>query len=446
MGRLLDLLYLVAYLSALPWLLYRLMTTGGWRAVALRMGKGLAPEPEPSIWLHASSVGEIALLKPLISRLEREYSDVPLVVSAYTATGIAAARAAYPRHRVIEFPLDFRWIVRRYVRALNPALVIIVESELWPNFIRTLRQEAIRVAVVNGKMSEKSFRLHARARLISRALRGIDLLAVQSEEYAARMRALGAVADRIAVTGNMKYDIALPELGAVERNDLRKRLAYEPGDVVIIAASLHVPEDEVVLRAFSRIAGEYPQAALILVPRYPENATRVAENVRAEGRTAALKMQIDAGRAAPPGRHGVLVVDTVGELADLYAAADIAFVGGSLFYRGSNKGGHNLMEPAIYAIPVLFGPYNFSFRETAADLQRARAGTEISDEEELASALCELLRDSATRSAMGCRARAVIAGGRGATDRTFALLRVLMSDEVGELASLQRPDIKRTMQ
>jgi 3-deoxy-D-manno-octulosonic-acid transferase len=188
---LLDFFYLLALLLASPWILYRLAVGRAWHLVPQRCGIGLAPQAEPCVWLHGSSVGEVGLLKPLIALFEREMPQVPLVISSYTQTGLAAARAAYPGHRVVVFPLDFSFVVKRFLRRLRPRLVIIVESEFWPNFLAVAQRDGIPAAVVNGKMSEKSFALHRRTRFVARAIRALRLLAVQSEEHAARLRGLG---------------------------------------------------------------------------------------------------------------------------------------------------------------------------------------------------------------------------------------------------------------
>ena len=257
--------------------------------------------------------------------------------------------------------------MRRFLRHFEPRLVIIVESEFWPNFIRRAHRQGRTVVVVNGKMSAKSYRVHARTRLIPRVLAELDLFAVQTEEHAERLRSLGVPADRIRVTGNMKYDLTRPPADVEQGLALRRTLGYANDDVVIIGGSLHEQEDEALLDAFAAARAANERAALIIVPRYPADAATVEQHVLARGERAVRKTAVAAG-AEPPGRAGVLVVDTVGELGSLYAAADIAFVGGSLFFRGANKGGHNLMEPAILSVPVLFGPYNFSFKETVEDL------------------------------------------------------------------------------
>jgi 3-deoxy-D-manno-octulosonic-acid transferase len=424
MGLLLDCAYLLACVLASPWILYRLLLAPGRRDFAMRFGVGLPAPRGRSIWVHASSVGEVTLLKPLVALLERGEPGVPLVISAFTSTGLATARKLYPQHTVVPLPFDLSFIVRRALERFDPKLVIIAESELWPNFIRLSHERGAAVAIVNGKMSAKSQRAHARRGLIPRVLGDVDLFAVQTEEHAARFCSLGVPAERVRITGNMKYDLTrAPD--AARRSELRRALGYADDVVVIIGGSIHEREDEALLDAFASARAANERAALIIVPRYPAEAPAVEQHTAARGYRAVLKSALDAGRASAPGRGGVLIVDTLGELGRLYAASDVAFVGGSLFYRAANKGGHNLMEPAILAVPVLFGPYNFSFKETVQDLLAANAGVMIRDAEELGAVLASLVGDVAARRDLGLRGQRVVRAGQGASARNYELLRAL---------------------
>ena len=441
MSLLLDLGYLLGLVLAAPWLAYRLSRHGGFGRVAARFGLELGPPVRGAIWLHGSSAGEVSLLKPLVARLEQDWPATPLVISTYTVTGLEAARKAYPGHRVILFPLDFSFVVRRFLARFDPRLVVIVESEFWPNFLLAARRRGVPVAVLNGKVSEKSSRAYRRTVIVPRALRDVALIAVQSEEHAQRFRGLGVPSERIHVTGNMKYDLARVAAGDTDRRALREHLGYAPDDVVVIGGSLHPGEHEALLAAFDALRGDH-RAALVLVPRYPADAPAVAAHVEARGRVAVTKTRIDRGEVAPPGKAGVLIVDTVGELGRLYAAADIAFVGGSLFFRGSNKGGHNLMEPAILGVPVLFGPYNFSFKETVEDLLAGDAGILVHDAAELGRALEALVGDEQRRRSLGERGRSVVLEGQGATARNYTLLKRILTDS---RMSLQPQAFERTM-
>ena len=422
MGLLLDCAYLLACVLASPWIVYRLLLAPGRRDFAMRLGIGLPAPRARSIWLHASSVGEVTLLKPLVALLARGEPGAPLVISVFTSTGLATARKLYPQHTVVPLPFDLSFVVHRALKRFDPRLVIIAESELWPNFIRLAHEHRAAVAVVNGKMSSKSQRAHARRSVIARALADVDLFAVQTEEHAERFRSLGVPAERVRVTGNMKYDLTRAPEAAVQRAELRRALGYADDVVVIIGGSLHEREDEALLDAFAAARAANERAALIVVPRYPADAAAVVEHTTARGHRAGLKASVDLGSASAPGRDGVLIVDTLGELGRLYAASDVAFVGGSLFYRAANKGGHNLMEPAILAVPVLFGPYNFSFKETVEDLLAANAGLMIHDAHELGGALARLVGDGAARRDLGARGQRVVRAGQGASARNYELL------------------------
>jgi 3-deoxy-D-manno-octulosonic-acid transferase len=426
MGLLLDLAYLLACVVASPWLLYRWLAGGG-RDLSSRFGFRLGKPLRSSIWLHGSSAGEVALLRPLVALLERDYPDTPLVISAFTTTGLAAARRLYASHRVVPLPLDLSFVVAACLKHFDPRLVIVVESEFWPNFIAGARRRGVPVVLINGKMSARSYRLHSRTGVVKRVLRELDLVAVQTEEHAGRLRALGVPTERLAVTGNMKYDLARPPADGQQAQALRTALGYAASDIVIIGGSLHEREDEAVFDAYAAARAVAAEVALIVVPRYPAEAGNVERLARARGYAAVRKTTVDAGRERPPGRDGVLVVDTVGELGKLYGVADLAFVGGSLFFRGSNKGGHNLMEPAILGVPVLFGPYNFSFKETVQDLLAANAGRLVRSAEELAATVVELVQQPAERRALGSRAREVVHAGQGATSRNYALVADLLA-------------------
>jgi 3-deoxy-D-manno-octulosonic-acid transferase len=441
MSLLLDFGYLIGVVLGAPWLLYRVAKKRAWRGFMSRFGFRIGGPLEASIWLHGSSAGEVSLLKPLVAMLERDRPGVPLVVSTYTTTGFSAALKAYPRHRVVLFPFDFSFVVRRFLRHFDPRLVVIVESEYWPNFLLAARRRAVPVIVLNGKMSEKSRRAYARLGFISNLLRGLRLVAVQSAEHAERLESLGVPAERLRVTGNMKYDLASTPADAVERRSLRNELRYADDDVVVIGGSLHPGEPEALLDAYAAL-GDSQRAALILVPRYPADAAAVAQAAAARGHRCVRKTAIGRGDAEPLGRAGVLIVDTVGELGRLYGAADVAFVGGSLFFRGSNKGGHNLMEPAIRGVPVTFGPYNFSFKDTVEDLLRNDAGILVRDADALGAALASLVGDAAERQRLGERGRQVVLRGQGATKRNYDLLLRVLSDDSERL---QAPGFERTM-
>ncbi|HSG64693.1 MAG TPA: glycosyltransferase N-terminal domain-containing protein, partial [Gammaproteobacteria bacterium] len=257
MSVLLDFFYLLAAVLASPWIAYRLIGRGDWRELAARFGGGLGKPLRDCIWLHGSSAGEIAVLAPLVHLLEQSEIDNPLVISAYSSTGVAAARKAFPQHRVIVFPFDLSFVVRRVLRHLDPRLIVIVESEYWPNFLRAAGRGRVPVAVVNAKMSEKSFRFHAMTRIVPLLLRRLTLFAVQTSTHEQRLRALGIAADRIRVTGNMKYDLAAAAGSSGAAGHLRERLGFADDDVVIIGGSVHEREDAALIDAYVRIKRDH---------------------------------------------------------------------------------------------------------------------------------------------------------------------------------------------
>jgi 3-deoxy-D-manno-octulosonic-acid transferase len=426
MRLVLDFVFLLGLLLTSPWLVYRSVRNKTWRELPERFG--LIAPPGVDVWLHGSSVGEVRLIEPLVRLLAQQ--GLSVAISSHTVTGVSAARLTYPQHFVFRLPLDFSFVQRRLMAGLDPELLIIVESDLWPNQLLAAERRGVRVAVVNAKLSERSLRLHRWTRIIPRALVRVALVAAQTGTHAERFRSLGVPDDRIAVTGNMKYDLTSDPGEPAERAGFRAALGVDADACVVIGGSLHPGEDEDLLAAFRRASDRAQKTHLVLVPRYPDQAQAVANNVARAGLTAVTgsSLNADADRSLRDGE--VVVVDTLGELRRFYALADIAFVGGSLYFRGSNKGGHNLMEPAILGLPVLFGPHNFSFRETVTDLLAADAGIMVNDREQLGAALAELVASRSKRTEIGQRARQVILEGQGASERNLALLKPMFQPDI----------------
>lgn len=429
MRYVLDLLYLTGYLLASPWLLRR-----GLRRRAEARGASTSRElPRHAVWLHGASVGEVTLLRPLIEMLERDRPGLPIVISAHTDTGVEAARKAYPAHAVFRLPADLSLVQGSLVERLNPLVLVVVESDLWPNQLLACERAGVPIAVINAKLSERSFRRHRLSRFVPRALTTVSFVAAQSAEHADRFAGLGVPRDRITVTGNMKYDLTSDELDAEARSQFRSELGFGDEDVVIVGGSLHLPEDEDLLAVTRHLAAlpsqadaPMPKVRLIIVPRYPEQAAEVIANARRAGFETLgwSEYSTHGGGQLPQG--AVLVVDVVGELRRFYGVADIAFVGGSLYYRGANKGGHNLMEPAILGLPVVFGPHNYSFRETVADLLEDKAAMLVKDRAELQRDISSLAHFRDRRVGLGRRARQIILNGQGSSARNLELLGALL--------------------
>ncbi len=426
----LDIAYLLAFILLSPlWLLLLLIKPAFRAGIRDRFTPRSSGErSQAAVWLHGSSAGEIDLLRPLVARIEEQYPDIGIVVSAFAVSGYTFARKTFPDHRVIYFPVDLSFVIRRFLRAVNPVLIVVVESEFWPNFFAVAEKSRIPLCILNGKMSAKSFRSHRITRLIPWALRKATLFAVQTNDHAERLRELGVPADSIHVTGNMKYDLSDAANGTEERRKLRSHYGLEDDMPVWIGGSIHRGEDEALAWAQNRLVESGYESQLVLVPRYPAETDVMVNVLRAHGLMAVRKTELgdNAGTVFGDARS-VLLVDTMGDLKRYYAMSDVAYVGGSLHYRGSNKGGHNLMEPAILGIAPMFGPYNFSFRETVRALLGGGAGLQVGDQEEIYQALKRFLDNPGTAAEMGARARQVILGNRGATELNFSLLEAYIS-------------------
>jgi 3-deoxy-D-manno-octulosonic-acid transferase len=426
----LDLAYLLVFILLSPlWLLafvFKPAFRAGLRERFIPPGSG--DRCCNSVWLHGSSAGEIDLLRPLVARIEGQFPNSSIVISAFAISGFAFAKKAFPQHRVIYFPADLAFIIRRFFRVLDPILIVVVESEFWPNFFAVAERLKIPLCVLNGKMSAKSFRSHKKTGLIPWALRKASLFAVQTGNHAARFRGLGVSAASIHVTGNMKYDLSDDADGSEERRKLRSQYGLADDMPVWIGGSIHRGEDEALAAAQSGLVEDDYQMQLVVVPRYPAEAEAMVEVFATHGLAAVRKTELaDSGAAIFSDARSVLIVDTIGDLKRYYAMSDVAYIGGSLHFRGSNKGGHNLMEPAILGIAPIFGPYNFSFQETVRALLDGNAGLQVSDQAEIYHVLRRFLDNPGTAAEMGARARQVILGNRGATDLNFALIEPYIS-------------------
>ncbi len=421
----LDIAYLSVFILSSPlWLLLLILKPVFRTGLRERFVPGDAGKvASNTIWLHGSSAGEIDLLRPLIGRIEEKYPDNDIVISAFAVSGYAFAKKAFPKHRVIYFPVDLAFIIRRFFRALDPKLIVVVESEFWPNFFAAAKRADIPLCVLNGKMSAKSFRSHKGTRLIPWALRKASLFAVQTDDHAARIRGLGVAAESIHVTGNMKYDLSDATDGREERRTLRTEYGLREDMPVWIGGSIHRGEDEALAWAQSRLVKDGYDLQLIVVPRYPTDAPAIVDVFADHGLETVRKTALEgSGEAVFSDPKRVLLVDTIGDLKRYYSMSDVAYVGGSLHFRGSNKGGHNLMEPAILGIAPLFGPYNLSFQETVQALLAGDAGLQVNDRDEIYSVLHGFLENPGTAGQMGAKARQVILDHRGATDLNFRLI------------------------
>ncbi|WP_018954088.1 lipid IV(A) 3-deoxy-D-manno-octulosonic acid transferase [Thioalkalivibrio sulfidiphilus] len=396
------LLYLLWPLVALR-LLWRARRNPEYRR---RWGERFAVGPRldaaPRLWVHAVSVGEVVAAVPLVRALMARFPDHRILVTTTTPTGSAELRRRLGEtveHRYL--PLDLPHLMRGLLRAVRPRLLVVMETELWPNLFAACRRQGVPVMLVNGRLSARSFRGYRRIRpLVAEALGAVTALAARSDEDAERFIGLGARPERVRVTGNLKYDLELPAGGAGIKPLMRPAW---------IAASTHEGEDERLLAVHGRVLERVPDALLILVPRHPERFEAVAELCRAAGMPAARR-----SRGEQPGPDTrVWLGDTMGELPELFPLARVAFMGGSLVPTG----GHNPLEAAAHGLPVLTGPHVFNFREVFDALVQAGGAEVVADEATLAGRLIALLSDEAERSRRGESAARVVQENRGAVAR-----------------------------
>ncbi|MBS0171403.1 MAG: 3-deoxy-D-manno-octulosonic acid transferase [Nitrospira sp.] len=381
--------------------------------------------PSTCIWIHAVSLGEVVAVVPLVRELGRRYPDARLVVSTVTETGREAVEQrldGVAEHRYA--PLDFPWVVNQAIDQLKPNLYVFVETELWPNLLRSLWQRKIPSVLVNGRLSTRSFerqRLPLIRGFYGTMLRRISRCLMQSPRDAQRLIDLGADPARVTCTGNIKFDQPVPQAGAGGPVISKQTLGFSEGERLIVAGSTHPGEEDAIVAAYQSLCDTFPDLRLVLAPRHIERAAQVEHMVRAKGLAVSRRSSVSAGAMPEPGPR-VVVLDTRGELALLYREAVVAFVGGTLV----PVGGHNLLEPAVWSKPVLFGPHTDHCAEVAALLVNARGGRVVPDAASLAQALRELLGDAAVLNRMGEAAQQVVADNQGALQRSAEIIASLL--------------------
>lgn len=422
MDRLYGALIRLAWAAVIPYQTVIALLTGRARP-RLEERLGRLPETRPGgVWVHGVSVGEVRLALSLVARLRRHEPGLPIHLTTSTETGRQLAESARSAasgggpDSVSALPFDLPGPMGRFLDRLRPRLVLIVETELWPNLLNLCGGRGLPVVLVNGRISSRAYPRYLVVRnFLGRALRAVRLFAMQSEEDAERMRRLGAPADRIRVTGNLKYDLPLPSLDAT---GARRRLALPRETLLFVAGSTAPGEEAPILDAFAALRRLEAASRLVIAPRHPEDVARAEAALRARGlRVLPYSRLTQAPRDQEAG-YDALLVDVMGVLPEIYAAADLAFVGGSLVSRG----GQNVLEPAALGKPVLFGPQTRNFRAAAAALVEAGAGFVARDGRELADLVVRLGRDRDAARVAGERGRQVVEANRGALDRTVALL------------------------
>jgi 3-deoxy-D-manno-octulosonic-acid transferase len=410
-----------ALLVTLPYWLVKALSQGKYRAgLAERFGTvpaRLRPtkSDENCIWVHAVSVGEVLAVSGIINVLQSRLGEKGwrIAISTTTMTGQKLAREKFGEENVFYFPVDFGLALRPYLRVLRPKLVILAETEFWPNFLRLAKQSGARVAVVNARISDRSFPRYRRfANLLRRFLRSVDVFLAQSEQDKARLVAIGAEPGRVQVSGNLKFEISVSQQSELVTH---LRVALTPNTPVIVCGSTVEGEEPMLLAAFTHVLANNPDALLILAPRHPERFASVTTSISQSGlrcwKRSEWKNEALSG--------GVFLLDSIGELASIYAIASAAFVGGSLVPRG----GHNILEPAQFGKPIFVGPYTENFRDIINIFKDADA-VHVLDPQELSSEFASMLDPQ--WQTMGERGLQVFRAHAGATQKTLDALEVLM--------------------
>jgi 3-deoxy-D-manno-octulosonic-acid transferase len=410
----------------LPYWLLQMMRRGKYRA-GLRQRFGAVPaslargRETPTIWVHAVSVGEVLAASAVIALLRQTFPSHHVFVSTTTNSGQKLAAQRFGAENVFYFPLDFAFAIRPYLDTLCPALVVVAETEFWPNFLRLAKRSGARIAIVNCRISDRSLPGYKRFRfwlpqLLEGALGNVDLFLTQTEEDRQRLIAIGAAESKIAVAGNLKFDVLPPPSPAIVKS-LRDSLSLAAAGPILVCGSTLEGEEGFLLSSFRNVLANHPKAVMILAPRHPERFLEVAGLVEKLG----FPLSRRSLWSGEPLSGSIFLIDTIGELAALYSLATVAFVGGSLVPRG----GHNILEPALYGVPIVTGSHYENFRDVV-NFFASRNAVRIVGVAELPLVFMELIGNEHERETLGRNALAALESQRGAAIRTMAALVQLM--------------------
>jgi len=413
-----NIAYFVFVLISIPILIIK----GKWHG-GFWMRFGIWPEAlaqelkhKSNIWLHAVSVGEIFAIQELIRQLKETFPTSHIVVSTVTKTGYELAAHKFKEETVVYAPLDFQFCVERYIHFIKPRMYISAETEIWPHLFLAFKHHQIKIALVNGRISQKSLNRYQFVKpFLKPILEAVTYFCMQTVEDAERIQSLGALTEKIVMTGNMKFDDLLEDIPA-----RLKSVEWLSKELLWLAGSTHPGEEAIVLRVFKELQSEFKQLRLMIAPRHVERVNEIVDLIRRHDLTARRFSQFQAFQLAD---YEVMVVDTIGDLRHLYNLASVVFVGKSL----TAHGGQNILEPAYYAKPIMVGPYMQNFKDLVGLFKKNNALKQIQNEKELADTARELLRDSAQRNLIGQSAQKTMLQHRGATARTLKILSQVLS-------------------
>jgi len=427
-GWALNCLYAALFIAASPWIVWSAVRHGKHREGFGAKFFGLVPRRagnRPCVWLHAVSVGEVNLLATTIAEFTTQRPDWEIVVSTTTKTGYDLACKKYAEYSVFYCPLDFTWATAAAMRRVRPSLLVLAELELWPNLVVAAKRHGVQAAIINGRLSDKSFRGYRRIRaLVAPSLRRLDLIAAQSEEIAERFRQLGARCETVHATGSLKFDGAQTNRNNPRTVALKQLVGLDEKSIVFLAGSTQEPEEQYALDIVHRLASVHPELKLIIVPRHPQRFDEVAALLDASGIAWQRRSELTpstSGEVPPASASSawrVLLIDTIGELGAWWGAAAIGFVGGSF----GSRGGQNMLEPAAYGVATCFGPNTWNFRDIVARLLAADGAKVVRSAEDLEAFVRQSLESPELARELGERAQRLVLSQQGATRRTVELL------------------------
>ena len=427
-----DSLYLTASLLGSPYLLFKILTSKRYRS-GLDQRFGIISErlsSKPGIWVHGASVGEVITAKSIIERIDEEFPEWETFISATTNTGFSVAEKTFLNKNIFYFPLDLSWVTKKVILKKKPRFILLIELEIWPNFLISAFKKNIPVIILNGRISNKSVKAYRTISRISKDFRNsltseLNVFCARTEFDAQRFRDLGIPGKQIFVTGTMKYDNIPTHIDKNISKELMKLFHIDDDDLILVGGSTHAGEEEILIRVFERLNKVYPNLKLILAPRHVERTREVSKLIEKTGFVPVLKTEAErSGYKWKNTKREIILIDTVGDLEKVYSISNFVFVGKSLV----PSGGQNMMEPAGMGNPVIFGPHTYNFEEEVDLLLKNSAAKEIETEEELFGTVEFFIRNPDAAKEMGLKAQKVVNEKRGATERNIEILREIIKN------------------
>lgn len=431
MPTIFDLIYLTASIISSPYLLFKILTSERYRdGLYKRLGNvKKRSSDKPGIWIHGASVGEVITAKSIVEKIDREFPDCENFISTLTNTGFSVAKRIFTGKDVLYFPFDLSWIAKKVINKINPSYIILIELEIWPNFLIAAYKKNIPVIIVNGRISNKSYKAYRAISSISKSF--YNSLANERNVYCARTELdaqrfcnLGIPKKQVFVTGTMKYDNIPTDIDENVKNELANLFHISAKDIVLIGGSTHEGEEEILLKIYKKLVPTYTNLKLIIAPRHIERTKDVARLIKSMGFAPLLRTEIKGQKFQwQNGKKIVILLNTVGELSKIYSLSNIVFIGKSLVPLG----GQNMLEPAGLGKPVIFGPHSFNFKEEAGLLLQNNAAKMVNTGEELLNAIEDFIKDPRKAEEMGLRARKAVNEKRGATEKNMEIIRGILN-------------------